>query len=175
MSITRDVLLQYRPGTPRATTAAPFRKFERATNQPSVFLSHSHADRDLVVPAVNFLASQGVSVYVDWMDTTMPPVTNVATAQQLQLMILANRRFLLLATENSLASRWVPWELGYADGAKGRASIAVLAVRETALAEAPNEYVHLYQEVALSVNFEWYLFEPNATEGYVPLRQWLSL
>ena len=38
----------------------------------SVFLSHSHQDKDLVQPAIIFLKSQGIQVYVDWMDGEFP-------------------------------------------------------------------------------------------------------
>ena len=40
----------------------------RAAAKATVFLSHSHLDRDLVDAVKNLLASEGVKIYVDWMD-----------------------------------------------------------------------------------------------------------
>jgi hypothetical protein len=38
----------------------------------TIFLSHSHLDRELVKGFIQILAEKRVSVYVDWNDSSMP-------------------------------------------------------------------------------------------------------
>lgn len=84
-------------------------------HRTSVFLSHSHLDAKIIKPVVVFLRSMGVDVYVDWMDETMSKATNGETAQKLKTKIKENEKFIFLATENSLISKWCNWEVGYGD------------------------------------------------------------
>lgn len=147
----------------------------RAEAEASVFLSHSHADRDVIVPAVHYLATQGVSVYVDWRDPEMPAVTSPATARALQTRIRENRRFVLLATDRSLTSRWVPWELGYADAAKRPHDVAVLPVLER-MGEAPAEYVGIYARIEITVEATYgtsWVYAPGQVTPACTLRDWL--
>lgn len=139
----------------------------------SVFLSHSHDDRDLVDAVTVYLGGQGVSVYVDWRDPNMPAVTSPTTALALQRRIIGNRRFLLLATDRSMASRWVPWELGYADGVKRHHELAVLPVL-TRLHDAPTEYVGIDPRVELSATGYPLVYAPGATMTSVSLAAWLA-
>ena len=75
----------------------------------AIFLSHSHKDKDLIQPAIAFLRSHGVKVYVDWMDAGMPDVVNGDTAKKIKEKIhRRHKKFLVLVTENSKDSRWVP-------------------------------------------------------------------
>ena len=173
MTITRGQLLEFARGTQKARIVESRRTMVRASAAATVFLSHSHADRELVEPAANFLASMGVTVYVDWLDPEMPAITSPDTARRIREMININRRFLVLATERSLSSRWVPWELGVADGKKPFSAIAVLPVSEDVYVNAPNEYIHVYQRFAKTTDGEWYVFEPGKSESRTPVKEWL--
>ena len=138
----------------------------------SVFLSHSHSDKDLVLPAVLFLKSQGVEVYVDWMDGEMPARTSAETARKLKAKIREHDKFIILVTENSKDSRWVPWELGIADGEKGIPKIASFPIRNDDKEFHGNEYFSIYPRI-YKVNDSWYVWLSEPVE-YKPLRQWLS-
>lgn len=173
MTITRAQLMEYGRGTTKGRIAESYRGKERASAGPSIFLSHSHADKDIVEPAANFFASLGVSVYVDWLDPNMPAITNAQTANTIKLMIQVNKRFVVLATERSLQSRWVPWELGYADGEKKLSDIAILPIAEDLYRDAPNEYIQVYSEIAKTTNNEWYVFGPGETKSFTSLKDWL--
>lgn len=140
----------------------------RYSGDPWVFLSHSHKDKSLVEFTKQFLASQGVNVYVDWMDGGMPDVIGPQTAIKIREKIAANKKFILLATANALSSKWVPWELGCADGIKTSKNIAVLAVRPDGGAWSGNEYVGLYPIIESEG-----VREPGAT-GLISLRTWLA-
>ena len=99
------------------------------TSKNTVFLSHSHQDADIIRPVINFLLTLGVEVYVDWLDDSMPKTTSSETASRLKDKIRESDRFLVLLSEKSVESKWVPWELGYADGVKQIKDIAILPVR----------------------------------------------
>ncbi|MCI3203861.1 MULTISPECIES: toll/interleukin-1 receptor domain-containing protein [Pandoraea] len=131
----------------RAHQRHPFLKSQvRAGTQKTAFLCHSHKDAVLAEGLQALLAEQGVMLYIDWQDATMPPAPNRETAARLQYRIKACDWFLFLATGNSMASRWCPWELGYADGEKPLDRIAVVPTSDGATTHG-NEYVELYRRV----------------------------
>jgi len=99
------------------------------SGRTTIFLSHSHQDADLILPAMNMLLSMGLEVYVDWLDPAMPSTTSAATAAKLKEKIVECQRFVVLLSENSVNSKWVPWELGYADGKKPIKDIGIFPIK----------------------------------------------
>lgn len=125
------------------------RSFTRTAAVTSIFLSHSSKDKDLALLVKTVLESMGISVYIDWLDNGLPAEVSAETARALRQKIEANRLFLLLGTNNAIESKWVPWELGYADGKKGETSVAILEVRRDGETFKGCEYFALYQKVTL--------------------------
>jgi hypothetical protein len=173
--ITRAQLKNYQLGVSLANEyVAPIQAKASANNSyeadVTVFLSHSHKDRDLIQPTLAFLRSHGVKIYVDWMDEGMPDVVSGETAKKLKERIQQQKKFVVLVTENSKDSRWVPWELGYADPTKGMNHIASLPVTES-VDFAQNEYLKIYPKIQFVSNTWWvWLDDPlKLTE----LAQWL--
>ena len=115
----------------------------------STFLSHSSKDQDLVVGATQVLQGHGATVYVDEIDPEMPPYTSEETAALLKDRIRQTKRFVLLTSKNSKESRWVPWELGIADGYKGLNKIALFPAADISSdqAWASWEYLGLYLRI----------------------------
>jgi len=115
----------------------------------STFLSHSSKDEDLVVGATRVLEGHGAKVYIDEIDPEMPPYTSESTASLLKSRIRQTKRFVLLASKNSKESKWVPWELGIADGYKSLAQIALFPAsdRSDEQAWASWEYLGLYRRI----------------------------
>jgi hypothetical protein len=115
----------------------------------STFLSHSSKDEDLVVGATIVLENHGARVYVDEVDPEMPPYTSAETAKMLKGRISQSKKFVVLTSKNSKDSRWVPWELGIADGYKTLANIALFPSSETAydMSWAEWEYLGLYRRI----------------------------
>ena len=122
---------------------------EERSPSGATFLSHSSKDQDLVVGAVRLLSGHGATVYIDKKDPSLPPYTTKDTAAGLKKRIQQSNKFVLLASKNSKDSRWVPWELGIADQAKGLNRVAVLpAVDTQADGSWSNwEYLGLYDRV----------------------------
>lgn len=139
--------------------------------QATIFLSHSSKDRELVKPAIAFLRSHGISVYVDWMDEGMLDVVSGATAKRIKEKIREQRKFMVLVTENSKDSRWVPWELGFADSVKGMDYIAILPVSENG-SFVQNEYLKIYPKITM-VNGIWWVWIDDPT-SLTQLTEWLK-
>src|SRR5437667_7511711 len=81
-----------------------------------VFLSHSSKDDDDVAGAIRLLERFRASVYADNFDTSLARTSGLEAARILRGRIRECPRFVVLVTRNSRESRWIPWELGVADG-----------------------------------------------------------
>jgi hypothetical protein len=136
----------------------------------TIFLSHSHKDRALIEPAIAFLRSHGVKVYVDWMDEGMPDIVSGETAKKIKERISQQKKFMVMVTENSKDSRWVPWELGYADPVKGMNHIASFPIAE-AYDFTQNEYMKIYPKVYY-VSQTWYIWQDDPSKITL-LKDWL--
>lgn len=115
----------------------------------SIFLSHSHKDRELIEGVVRYFGSLGISVYVDWKDTSMPASTNALTADRIKMRIRRDDVFIFVATRNGCQSRWCPWELGIADDNKNRDAILILPVSDPSGRFHGNEYLQLYSRLEI--------------------------
>lgn len=144
-------------GTLRSAATRRGRSYVTATNSISAraqgykvaFLCHSHHDRTIVEGLIQLFKENNVHLYVDWLDSEMPEITDSETAQKIKNKIVEADMFLFLATPNSLASRWCPWEIGYADGVKQYERIMVIPTKEHGKTYG-NEYVDIYRRLDLA-------------------------
>lgn len=121
-----------------------------STKTTSIFLSHCHTDKQLVGQAIAFLKGFGFSVYVDWMDETMPNKPNGITAQKIKEKIILNDKFILLATNDAINSKWCNWELGISDTFKfSKDKMVVLPLADSRGAWIGNEYLQIYPRIEL--------------------------
>lgn len=75
-----------------------------------VFISHSYKDRDMVERVKEHLETEyGVKCYVDWKESERNPYK---AADELKKVMDKCKVMLLLRTENSDKSFWIPWETG---------------------------------------------------------------
>jgi hypothetical protein len=173
--ITRDQIKGYQRGVSVAneslgTIQAKAAAINASSADVSIFLSHSHKDKDSIQPAIAFLRSHGVSVYVDWMDEGMPDVVSGETARKIKEKIRQQKKFLVMVTENSKDSRWVPWELGFADPVKGMNHIASFPIAEKT-DFTQNEYMKIYPKIYY-VSSTWYVWQDDPTK-LTKLTDWL--
>lgn len=176
--ITRD---EIRGSVPPLTEEATIvRKAEARSPQGSTFLSHSSKDAELLPGVITILERHGAFVYVDKKDESLPPTTSRNTAAILRGRIKQCRKFVLLTTRNSKDSRWMPWELGLADGYKNTDNLAIFPGVDTSMDRtwAEREYLGLYDRVVYGqfkgqqtlVFMVWNQDTNTATE----LSQWLK-
>jgi hypothetical protein len=156
-------------------------KAESSSPVAATFLSHSTKDVELLPGVIALLERHGAKVYLDKRDTTLPAITSPDTGAHLRTRIAQSKRFVLFATVNSKDSRWVPWELGLADGSKGDSKVAVLPSADFAEDSSwvDQEYLGMYRRIVFGplqghlgdVYFVWDRVRNVGTE----LRQWLSI
>lgn len=134
---------------PITEQASVVRKAEQRSPAGSTFLSHSTKDADLLAAVIRLLERHGAQVYVDKKDESLPPYTSRETAEVLRGRIQQSRKFILFTTKNSKGSRWVPWELGVADGYRRPPNVAILPGVDTATETgwAEQEYLGVYDRI----------------------------
>jgi hypothetical protein len=177
--VTKDELRGYAAKL-TITEQASVRK--SASSQPlgnATFLSHSSKDKELVVGAIKVLEGHGAKVYIDEIDPEMPPYTSEETAGILKSRIQQTQRFVLLASANSKDSRWVPWELGVADGYKSLNKIALFPAAENSSEPdwASWEYLGLYHRIVWGkmkgrTDPLWMVLDHKRFSA-IPLNDWL--
>jgi hypothetical protein len=136
----------------------------RKSDQKTAFLCHSHKDAKYVTGFVAMLRKAGWDIYVDWQDSTMPATPNRETAYKIKRRIKAANYFIFLATPNSVASRWCPWEIGYADGVVPIESMFVVTTKDGS-GHYGNEYLGLYRHIDLSNQGDLAAWNPGEKSG----------
>lgn len=145
--IQRSELISGAPGT-LFERASLEKRASEARIESSVFLSHSSKDADLLPGAIALLKRHGASVYIDKKDESLPPFTNTETATALKGRIRVCQKFVLLASANSKDSKWVPWELGLADGYRTSGNVAILPSVDSTDPKWPEqEYLGVYRTI----------------------------
>jgi TIR domain-containing protein len=182
--ITKQELKTFSANLTSSTRAAYFTKTfslneAKSRSIRTVFLSHSHSDKDVIEPAIALLKSVGVNVYVDWKDSSMPAITNAVTAEKIKDNIRKHDRFILLASPAAIKSNWVNWELGFGDAHKYLPNIALLPVVETTDDWKDAEYLRIYPYIERVASYQGYQFvynyfvvNPDGTK--IELKTWLT-
>ena len=137
----------------------------RSLGLRTVFLCHSHQDADAVRGLIALFNSEGWRVYVDWKDAEMPEEPTRETAHRIQQKIRDLQYFIFLATANSLASRWCPWEIGFADSVKPNDSILIVPTTDRTGAWHGNEYLQLYRRIDRADNRKFGVWQPRQNQG----------
>lgn len=144
-----------------------------SVNKINVFLSHKHTeDKSLIKAVKGFLNKNGADVYIDWQDENMSKVTNIETARRLKEAIRKSKKFVLLATPDSIESIWIPWELGLADQMKGDSNITLLPIVEDGTSWDRREYYKLYSRIEKLDN-EWKVINASLSFTGIKLEEWL--
>ena len=156
----------------------------------TVFISHRHDDLEDLRGIIGFLESKyNVKCYIDSRDPSLPKTTSGETAQRIKGRIEGCKKFILLATEGAIDSKWCNWELGYGDAKKYKDHIAIFPVKEKESSEwlyKGHEYMEIYPSISYYGQGETYRSGAPITPGYyvrqtngnachiTPLDDWLS-
>jgi hypothetical protein len=130
------------------------RKRSSYNSETTIFLSHKHDEKDYLKNAIAFFKRFGVDVYIDYNDSGMPKSTNGKTAARLKEQIVKNKKFVLLATEGSINSKWCNWELGLGDAHKYIANIALLVIKDDNVAWTGTEYLDIYPVIGKEYSWQ---------------------
>lgn len=141
----------------------------------SIFLSHCHTDKDLIGETVAFFKGLNIDLYVDWMDDTMPNKTSGETAKKIKNKIITTKRFILIATNDAVSSKWCNWELGIGDTYRLLTDkIAVLPLADNSGNWTGNEYLQIYPHIEPVPSHDtiYKIFYPDGS--YKWLDDWLK-
>ncbi len=150
-----------------------------AKDVSSVFVSYSSKDSQYLPGVVMLLRIHGGSPYVDVGDDRLPKKPSTQTAALLKDSIVQCRRLVVFVTTHSMESKWVPWELGLADGAKSNSDVALIPAADRADESqwTDQEYFGLYQRIVKG-NLDgyekplWMVYD-HAKNTAWPLSRWL--
>jgi hypothetical protein len=130
----------------------------RSARGITVFISHKHSDLKNVGDEndlkglLNYLEkTYNVIPYIDSMDKRMPKETCAETAERIKNVMDACDKFILLATNKALASKWCNWEVGVADKMKlyGQDMAILPMLDDNDTLYDGNEYLELYPYMEL--------------------------
>lgn len=175
------------------TTGANVISRENLTNRnfyygkkPSVFLSHKHSEIAQLKRVAYLLEQLDSFIYVDWLDSSMPQTTCGKTAENIKEKIKKYDKFILVATEGAIASKWCNWELGFGDAHKyDSEKIALFPIRNDGYDWSGNEYLEIYPVIGYIdknqyvsgfgyLNTGYYVFYHYGKKKAIRLQEWLS-
>ncbi|WP_338359803.1 toll/interleukin-1 receptor domain-containing protein [Yeosuana marina] len=142
-----------------------------------IFLSHSFKDQKYIAGLYLELTSKGYSVYVDWIIDPHFQRDNVtkATVDKIRLRMKQSKSLIYATSENASNSKWMPWELGFMDGDKGRCAILPITDYETDTFKG-QEFLSAYPLVTKGSNtfFESDLNIQLSTYSSKEMKSWMS-
>ena len=145
------------------------------SSEVKVFLSHHHGDDIILENVINELKSLGVDVYVDWNDEGMPSTTSSYTAIRIKEKIRSCKKFILIATEGAIQSKWCNWELGYGDAFRYRDNIAVMPIKEARdKTFSGTEYLSIYPIITNQYQYTLGTYYVEYGGIKVTLKDWLK-
>ncbi len=141
----------------------------------TVFVSHKHDDLADLKGVLGFLEQNyNVKTYIDSRDPTMPAVTSARTAMNIRDRIKECDKFILLATNGAIESKWCNWELGYGDANKFKRHIALFPMKPSHTSDYSykgSEYMRIYPYIVYCNGTEKYTNGSPITRGYYVINE----
>lgn len=104
----------------------------------------------------------------------MPSNTDGSTAVRIKEKINENKKFILLATENAINSKWCNWELGYGDARKYHEDIAILPITDNEdNVWSGNEYLQIYPIITFQYQYTFGNYYVEFKGKQILLADWL--
>ena len=148
---------------------------EYGVQKTTVFISHKHDDLADLKGLLGFLEQEyGVKVYIDSRDPSMQPITSAETALNIRERIKECDKFILLATNGAIESKWCNWELGYGDAQKFKNHIALYQMKPQNASDNTykgSEYMAIYPHITYYDGTEKYKSGRPITRGYYVRRE----
>lgn len=117
-----------------------------------IFISHKHGEADYVYRLRDLLSRYGFEGYVDWEDDQMPKETSGETAKKIKEEIKRSHKFILIATDAAISSKWCNWEVGFADAHKYSKHMALFPIRKDYSDYTGEEYLEIYPTIQVRKN-----------------------
>lgn len=82
--------------------------------KPRVFISHQKKDTDVANTVAEYLLNAGVDIYFDQYDKSINLSDPHSVVTAIRRGIENSSHMLVIFSQNTFGSMWVPWEIGYA-------------------------------------------------------------
>ena len=82
--------------------------------KPRVFISHQKKDSDVAAKIAEYLLDAGIDVYFDQYDGSINRADSNSVINSIRTGIENSSHMLVIFSQNTFGSMWVPWEIGYA-------------------------------------------------------------
>lgn len=144
-----------------------------------IFISHRFLDARYILMLRDYLQALGYSVFVDWIEKPELDREKVTkkTAAYLRKVMDRCVSLLFAVSEDSPASKWMPWELGYFDGRGGPVAIVPITERTTrSETYRGQEYLGLYPYVTMEKDTAGQnrLWVNRSASKYVTFKEWVE-
>ena len=153
-----------------ARGSIPIYHSDYSYRKTTIFISHKHDDLKDLKGLLGYLERMyNAKVYIDSNDPTMPKKTSAKTAENIKERIRQCDKFILLATNAAVESKWCNWELGYGDANKFPQHIAIFPLKPKDSSDfnyKGNEYLDLYPHIAYFSGNEHYTNGKLINRGY---------
>ena len=90
-----------------------YQETSRYKHDNCVFISHQKRDAKECRKIADYLRSKGIDVYFDEYDTSIDRSNPDSVVSAIKRGIDFSKYMLCVVSSNTLASSWVPWEVGY--------------------------------------------------------------
>lgn len=149
MILTESKLRSLTPQVGMVTEARTrTRYFSVSNHKLSVFLSHKHDELEHLERVRFLLEKVHTSVYVDWADLAMQHPTDRTTAEALKDKIKKYDKFIFIASDAAIDSKWCNWEIGYGDAQKYESNkIVIFPIKQDNREWKGSEYLQLYPSI----------------------------
>lgn len=177
--VSRDELISIGKKNPTENRA---RVLKAAARSPAhnTFLSHSSKDDEVIPVVVAILENHGATVYVDKKDPTLGALNPKEIASSLRDKIASTKKFITFASSNVKESKWVPWEIGLADGYKRPPNVAIFPAPDKSHDHkwTEQEYFGIYDRIVWGClrgeeQNRWLVWNHVANTA-ITLRKWLE-
>lgn len=85
-----------------------------ARYNPRVFISHQKKDSDVANTVAEYLLNAGIDIYFDQYDKSIDRSDPQSVVTAIRRGIENSSHMLVIFSQNTFGSMWVPWEIGYA-------------------------------------------------------------
>lgn len=112
---------------------------------PRVFISHQKNDSDIARKIADYLEDAGIDTYFDQYDNSIDRSNPESVVKAIRTGIENSSHMLVLFSQNTFDSMWVPWEIGYAY--RSPVTLGVLRLKGVAKDKLP-EYLKVVKLIS---------------------------
>ena len=99
----------------------------------------------------------------------------ISTAMRIKEKIRSSKKFILLATEAAIASKWCNWELGFGDACRFPTDIAIMPIKESRNQMfSGSEYLQIYPIITNEYQYSIGNYYVEFRGNKITLAEWLK-